>query len=59
MSVPIRQAHFVYARENQGLFINIVPARVVCSSRFSLKTLLDGSFKVLIFWDILSRQFFN
>ena len=37
LSVLARQVHVVYAYMNQGLFLNIVAMRKICTSKFSLK----------------------
>ena len=37
LSVLARQVHGVYAYMNQGLFLNVVTTRKMCSSKFSLK----------------------
>ena len=43
ISAPTRQVYVIYAYENQGLFLNIVDTRKMCSSKFSFeKPLLDA-----------------
>ena len=61
ISAPAGQVCVVYVYENQGLFLNIVTTRELCSSKFSLEYLwgylkTDSSSSLLAKFLVLVKQ---